>query len=187
MPSGAVTVPQDLPSAEELVRLIECLRSAAPQLHSARILESSQVPAAPQLLDACAEVDVSALGDCGYVLSQCRGGKSRYITVHGRRSWQPGQGMKKVLSNQMWPRTKGSRRLQPVSLHRWITTVVRGAPPFSDAEATHICGNSACIAGAHLRWQQRSENLLDQTFHDDPSVTQHVALGRHMSRLAWSQ
>ena len=176
----------DYPSAAVLTDFVTELHAAQPHIGAERILERRPMPCAPDHLDACVEMDVSALKALAFafVLSQSRSDGAAYISVSGRRSVRA-RGMKKVRSTQPWPRIPATDKLRPVSLHRWITMIVYGDPTSDDQQATHTCGNDRCVAGAHLRWQTEAANTEDMAFHGEHPPVHTVQGTRRFSRMAW--
>lgn len=49
--------------------------------------------------------------------------------------------------------------------HRVLCEMAYGAPPSSDHEAAHGCGNRSCVNPNHLRWATKSENQRDRIIH----------------------
>lgn len=175
----------DYPSPKLLTIL---LNELAPSVPIERVLEHSSSLAYPSLLSPCVELDLSQCSRTSFVMSQQRAHGKSYVTVHGRRDYDARARVKKQRSQQSWPRTRETKRLRPVCLHRWIAVVAHGLPPSTQHEAAHICGNDRCIASSHIRWQFPIENIRDRTFHAScasPSPTTACSLKRYYSRTAW--
>lgn len=179
--------PQDYPSDDVLCELIAEIESQQPISARMRVLSKTPAHAHPVPLEPCVELHVDSMTST-FVLSQRRSRGELYTSVCGKRTHNSAKRVPKVRSQQPWPRTHRTDRLRPVALHRWITVSVRGPPPSSEHEASHICGNERCIASAHLQWQHRRENKKDCGFHSvhlpltpasEPTVT------RRFSRTAW--
>ena len=184
MPPKGVINPNEYPSRDLLARLASEIDEQ--QWHSAtpRVLEKQHVLQHPDPLGPCTELFLYESFQSAFVLSQKRSHSKRYITVTGIREY-PGKGAKKVLSTQCWPRTRKTGRLRPISLHRWIAVAVHGIPVNKGDEATHICGNEACVAASHIRWQSRDQNLDEREWHHQhPPATIH-GMTRRFSRLSW--
>lgn len=49
--------------------------------------------------------------------------------------------------------------------HRFMCEMVNGAPPTSEHQAAHACGNRICVNPRHLSWKTRSGNQLDRRKH----------------------
>lgn len=49
--------------------------------------------------------------------------------------------------------------------HRMVCKIAHGAPPMSDAQAAHKCGNRLCCNPQHLYWATPSENQMDRADH----------------------
>lgn len=74
----------------------------------------------------------------------------------------------------LWPFSddgRGYARLQdgdkPVSVHRYVCTLVNGEPPTPEHEAAHNCGkgNLGCVTPGHLEWKTPAENCADKLIH----------------------
>jgi hypothetical protein len=170
---------RDFPTAELLLELASEIDAAQP--HDASLmLELTPQPCFPEPCTPCIELRVSDMERSSFVLSQKRTADVMYITVSGKRSHIQGSGLKKQRSTVPWPRTRRTDRLRPVSLHRWITFIVRGPPVSADMQASHVCDNDLCVAAAHLHWQSRRDNVDDRDFHEEaPTV-----LSTHQRRCA---
>lgn len=61
----------------------------------------------------------------------------------------------------------GSRRL----VHREVLIRTQGEPPFTKADARHLCGNGhlGCVNPKHLAWGTRRENMMDRVEHGTSS------------------
>lgn len=132
------------------------------------ILREKRMPHHPVPLTPCCELCLEDHEVRGWVLSQKRGANIKYITVHGPRVCAARGQKKERDPNDRWPRTcppAGRKRRMPIALHRWICHDLHDPPPSDAYEATHLCGNQACIAGEHLRWRLKRDNLHDQLFH----------------------
>ena len=174
------------PSGAILAELASEIDAAQLDPAAPRVLQRLPVESHPCKLGACAEICPHS---SSFVMSSRRGKGKCYTTVAGKRSHR-GKGMKKSRSKQDWPRTVKTDRLRPISLHRWICFEMHGPPPSELHEATHICGNDSCVAGAHLRWQLSEANFDDLSFHQQhPPTTPRSSTEskRHYSRLAWSK
>lgn len=188
MPLPARVKAADYPSMELLCELCEEIESSQQSVSSASILDLSPNAAFPQPLGPCFELRVAETTRSSFVLSQRRSGNVMYVTVTGKRSPCSGKGHWKKRSKVAWPRTRGTDRLRPITLHRWICMAMRGEPLAADMEAAHICGNDLCIASSHLQWQTRRDNGLDRRFHNCtpaelPRTRQQGK--KHYSRLPW--
>ena len=58
-------------------------------------------------------------------------------------------------TSQTWPRRLHRKSLRKlVCLHEWIAASVWGPKPNQHTfHATHVCGNSQCVAAKHIRYQ----------------------------------
>lgn len=175
----------EYPPGEMLVELTQELDASRENACSPNILQRVAVPAWPTPLGPCTEINVSRLKNYSFVLSQKRSGAEKYVYVAGKRTVRDGARVFKKKSAQSWPRTRKTNRLRPVALHRWIAIFMNGEPP-SEHEATHICGNDACIAGAHLRWQKPQVNLDERRWHLEHPPTTTRRGTRSFSRAPWS-
>lgn len=54
-----------------------------------------------------------------------------------------------------------------VLVHRFICTVMRGAPPQSEMEAGHLCGHPWCLNPWHLQWLARGQQQECQKWHQE--------------------
>ena len=137
-------------------------------------------------LSACCELLLRPNEKFKYSLSQKRSSNKKYITTTGPRDPDAGRGKKKTYLNNGWPRTQTRgqrRRLQPMCIHRWICIAKYGPPSTDDMEASHTCGNDACINPNHLQWSSQSDNWKDRAFHlIHPPVTI-AAETRRFSRI----
>ena len=157
--------------------------AAPPKADAPRVLDRVTVHAHPVALTPCIPFKVDKSAKSAFVLSQKRSNGKKYITVAGKREYPDGKGFKKR-STQQWPRTRNDR-LRPVSLHRWIAFAMHGAPPSASYDAAHVCGNDACIAGAHLQWQKHSLNMKDVVFHKELQPVYTLRTTRHYARLPY--
>ena len=186
MPHRARTEALDFPPDEVLTDLTSELEAEQP-LAARGIMDTSPTPCRSAPSGDCFEVVLETMEKTSFVLSQRRSNGAMYITVCGRRAEAHGKGVKDMRSKQPWPRTRRTDRLRPISLHRWITRVVHGPPPTSDAEASHACGNDCCIAGAHLRWLPKADNLAERVGRSaylPPSPRTGAPGRRYSSRLS---
>ena len=191
MASAPRTEAQDYPSDALLLDLVDELERTQADVDAPRILARADVPAHPVPLGPCVELQLKGSNPTSFVLSQRRSGGVMYVTVAGKRSCGCSKGVKKERSTVPWPRTRKTDRLRPVCLHRWLCMYMRGPPPSSDAQASHVCGNDACIAGCHLHWQTKADNLEDRSFHCaqlplSPRLPRTAAVAcRRFSRREW--
>ena len=172
----------DYPKDELLTRLAAELDAAQPDRAAPRVLQRLELPSYPDALGPCAEFSLTR---SEFVFSQKRTDGKLYITICGKREYE-GKGAKKVRSKQPWPLTQDKSRLRPISLHRWICVFMHGLPPSKQHEATHVCGNDACVAGGHIRWQFYKDNLDDVPFHNSTLSTTPEGT-RRFSRIPWCQ
>lgn len=73
-----------------------------------------------------------------------------------------------------WPFAKTGRGYGHINLkgkkvkaHRYVCTIVKGAPPSAKHVAAHECGNGhlGCVNPKHLTWKTASENVADRAVH----------------------
>jgi len=178
----------DYPSAELLSELTHEIEAMNSNQAADSILDLSRSARFPALLGPCFELHLSSNTQSSFVLSQRRNNNRLYITVSGKRVHHGGKGLKKERSTVPWPRTRGTDRLRPVTLHRWILVITRAPPPTSMHEACHICDNDCCISASHLQWQLKADNLRDQSFHAKHrprTPRSKTACCRRYSRIRW--
>ena len=187
MRSRVLMQAHDFPPRRLLQEVAAEIDAAPRDKPAPRVLDRSELSSYPNALGPCSELRLSECRQSAFVMSQHHCSGKMYVTVTGKREYA-GKGVKMKRSKQAWPRTRGTDRLRPVSLHRWICFALRGPPPSSMHEAAHVCGNDACVAGKHLRWLLKKENVKDQIFHRavSPCEPCSVAEGRRQySRLSW--
>jgi hypothetical protein len=185
----AVLATHEYPTVDLLRDLIAEVEDARSNDALPPVLGLAPVQEYPSPLGRCTELHVNEIRTT-FVLSQARSGGKGYITVSGKRNPCAGKGVKSQRSTDVWPRTRKTNRLRPVSLHRWICVATRGPPPSEDSDATHVCGNERCIAAAHLRWQSQGENRDDQRFHKmhaPLTPRSQTTSMRRFSRMTWPE
>lgn len=62
------------------------------------------------------------------------------------------------------------RPKRPAHAHRFALVLATGEPRDPSLEATHACGNSACVGVHHLRWGTHAENMADKIVHGTLSL-----------------
>ena len=161
-----ITCTSDYPPAETLSELIVELEKLKP--HAPAILKPETVAAGPPAkLRNCHTLELPESKDAAvhrsWIISQKRMPTKEYTSVIGRRDYDLNSGQRKR-SAQAWPRTDKDKK-RPIALHQWIATCVWGAAPSFDHDAAHVCGNSRCIAAAHIRWQISPKNRGKERAH----------------------
>lgn len=175
---------EDYPPREMLDQLAAEIDSQQRICGAPRVLDIHPVQPYPHHLGPCAELFLDHTFQSAFVLSQKRTHLQMYISVSGIREFK-GKGAKMVRCKQPWPRTHGTDRRRPIALHKWICFECHGPPPSPECQATHICGNDACCAASHIRWQEQYANLAERGWHSNHHpLTCHGAKRRY-SRLSW--
>ena len=173
------------PPLDMLLDFIAEIDSRASHKHGTPILRNKRMPSHPHCMTPCRELHILDWKPQTMVVSQRRSKGSLYITVFGPRVWGHAHGKKEKCRDDRWPRTAGSQRRRPISLHRWICAALHGPPASADVQASHRCGNQACIAGEHLCWQSQVENYRDETFHlSTPPVLTQEGVRRYARRTS---
>ena len=178
----------EYPPMEILERLLTEIAPAIDGLMPDHVLARAAMTKHPAALSPCCSVDHVLLPKTSFVMRRKSMTRCPYMIVIGMRTAKGEDPalVKRSPSPHGWPRLR-SGRPRPIRLHRWICATVYGAASGDKCEATHLCGNSACIAAAHLRWQSRRDNMLDQTFHLDHPPRQTRAGMRRFARQSWSK
>ena len=175
------------PQHEFLVRLASEIDDMNAGSGLPAVLKRSEVLPYPCTMTPCVELNLDQPFESALSLSQKRAHGESYISVTGLREFLA-KGSKKVRCKNPWPRTHRTDVKRPISLHAWITFDTYGLPPSREHQATHLCGNDACVSAAHLRWQRQIDNLADQHWHSNHSQSTPKTVScmkRRFSRLAW--